>query len=207
MYWRYERFMKRRESSITSLIGVSGCCYAVRASLYEPVRKDLISDFVIAHMIYRKGKRVVYEPKALCYEEARRTTAGEFKMRVRVAVRTIHGMTGMGNLLNPFAHGFYAIQIISHKIFRYMVPLFLLACFISNMIIVMRPHIRIYDTIFVLQIAFYGCAAAGWLLRERRTLFYVPYYFCVTNAAILLGLIKFLKGERRIQWNTANTME
>ena len=36
-YWNYETFLKQSESSACSLIGASGCLYAVRRSAYQPL--------------------------------------------------------------------------------------------------------------------------------------------------------------------------
>ncbi|WP_330970445.1 glycosyltransferase, partial [Lysobacter sp. A3-1-A15] len=45
-YWGYETALRVAESSLGSLIGVSGCLYGVRRSAYRDIRPDLISDFV-----------------------------------------------------------------------------------------------------------------------------------------------------------------
>src|SRR5262245_26816740 len=47
-YWGYEKFLKRCESQVDSLIGVSGCLYAVRRSCHARFANDMIDDFVIA---------------------------------------------------------------------------------------------------------------------------------------------------------------
>ncbi|HSY39385.1 MAG TPA: glycosyltransferase, partial [Polyangia bacterium] len=36
LYWRYEKRVKELEAEVSTLIGVSGCLYAVRASAYRP---------------------------------------------------------------------------------------------------------------------------------------------------------------------------
>ena len=41
LYWRYEKLIKELESRANSLIGVSGCLYAVRRKLYTPIAPDL----------------------------------------------------------------------------------------------------------------------------------------------------------------------
>ena len=45
-YWDYEKFMKRRESDLSSLIGANGSIYAVRRADYVEIDNDLISDLV-----------------------------------------------------------------------------------------------------------------------------------------------------------------
>src|SRR5919112_6652487 len=67
-YWGYETFLKRQESRARSLIGVSGCLYAVRRSAYRPLAEDACSDFIIATEMVEQGLRAVYEPDAVSVE-------------------------------------------------------------------------------------------------------------------------------------------
>ena len=47
------------------------------------------------------------------------------RMRVRVISQTFTDLWRNRSMMNPFKSGFYAIELISHKVFRYAVPLFL----------------------------------------------------------------------------------
>ena len=201
-YWQYEKFLKKKESQITSLIGLSGCCYAIRKELYEPLRPDLISDFVMAQIVYRKNKRVVYEPEAISYEETNDAVKDEVKMRVRVAVRTLHGLWCMKSLLNPFRYGFFSVQLISHKILRYLVPVLLILLFLVNVILQVNNQFWIYRFSLYLQVIFYASAILGWIFQKRKSFIYFAFYFCLTNFALLIGIVKFLRGERQVLWSS-----
>ncbi|MGE5308180.1 MAG: glycosyltransferase family 2 protein [Deltaproteobacteria bacterium] len=197
LYWRYERWIKRMESRVNSLIGVSGCCYAVRRRLYDDIPRDLISDFVIAQMMYRKGRRTVYEPGAVSYESTSESFADEFSMRVRVAVRTLHGLWRMRSLMNPLRYGFFSVQLISHKVFRYLIPVFLAGALVCNAALLGRNPV--YSVTFALQCAFYLSVMAGWFWKEKR-LISVPFYFFITNMALMVAFFRFLKGDRQVLW-------
>lgn len=199
LYWKYERMLKRMESGVCSLIGVSGCCYAVRRKAYDAIPDDLISDFVIAQLVYRKGMRTVYEPGAVSYEEANSTFTEEFAMRIRVAVRSLHGLWRMRGLLNPVRHGFFSVALLSHKVLRYMIPVFLMVLLGANFCLLGSCRERAYVILFTLQLAFYGLAAAGFLLRGKRYIS-IPFYFFITNAALMVGFMRFLMGERQVVW-------
>src|SRR5204862_3526712 len=69
LYWRYEKLIKELESRAHSLIGVSGCLYAVRRVLYVPIAPDLISDLVIALDIFSGVHVSVYIPAAVAFEQ------------------------------------------------------------------------------------------------------------------------------------------
>lgn len=199
-YWRYERFIKKLESAVCSLIGVSGCCYAVRRELYEDIPEDIISDFVIAQIMYGKGRRTVYEPGAVSYEAVNDNFSDEFSMRVRVAVRTLHGLWRMRRLMNPFRYGFFSLEIISHKVLRYLIPVFLAAALAVNSALLYGEGARLFFLTLVFQLSFYCAVAAGWILRGKRYV-NIPYYFFITNAALFVGFLRFLRGEKQVVWN------
>ena len=126
-YWSYETFLKKHESRIFSLIGVSGCLYAVRRSAYVPLYPEACSDFIIATKMVEQNLRAIYEPNAVCTEETNRQSDKELKMRVRVIAQTFTDLWRHRGMMNPFRSGFYAVQLLSHKVMRYLVPFFLIA--------------------------------------------------------------------------------
>ena len=109
-YWSYETFLKKHESRACSLIGASGCLYAVRRSAYVPLYHEACSDFIIATKMVEQGLRAVYEPNAICTEETNRRSDNELKMRVRVIAQTFTDLWRHRAMLNPIRSGFYAVQ-------------------------------------------------------------------------------------------------
>jgi cellulose synthase/poly-beta-1,6-N-acetylglucosamine synthase-like glycosyltransferase len=206
-YWGYETFLKRCESRIGSLIGVSGCLYAVRRSCYVPLDPDACSDFVIATKMVEQGLRAVYEERALCTEETNQRADQEFRMRVRIITRTLGDLWRHRPMLNPFRAGFYAVELFSHKVLRYLVPLFLIALLLAAMLLAGRSPL--YAALLGAQGAFYGLAALTWALRRsgqsRKAapvprLLALPQYFVLANLASLIGLWSFLRGQRFTCW-------
>lgn len=200
-YWNYETFIKESESRACSLIGASGCLYAVRKSAYQPMYAEACSDFLICTMIYQQGLRSVYEPKAICMEETNQRTDKELKMRVRVISQTFTDLWRNRGMMNPFVSGFYAIELISHKLFRYAVPLFLFLILASSAILVFSSNA--FAFVFWLQIAFYLIAFLGWIFEKNGVqtgVFAIPLYFVMANLASLFGFYKFLSGERYTSW-------
>ena len=128
-YWNYETFLKESESRACSLIGASGCLYAVRKSAYEPMYAEACSDFLICTILYKQGLRSIYEPRAVCTEETNRQANKEMQMRVRVISQTFTDLWRNREMLNPLRSGFYAVELFSHKVLRYSVPVFLIAAF------------------------------------------------------------------------------
>src|SRR4030095_12062588 len=111
-YWGYETFLKTYESRVCSLIGASGCLYAVRRSAYVPLYNEACSDFIIATKMVEQNLRAVYEPTAVCWEETNNRPTREFNMRVRVIAQTYTDLWRHRPMMNPLRSGFYAIQLI-----------------------------------------------------------------------------------------------
>lgn len=203
-YWGYETFLKRHESRFSSLIGVSGCLYAVRRSAYVPLNPEACSDFIIATKMVEQGLRTIYEPMALCTEKTNDRTNRELPMRVRVIAQTYTDLWRHRGMMNPRRTGFYALQLLSHKVMRYLMPAFLIAILLASAVLARGS--TFYLVLFAGQIAFYALAFAGWLLEragKRSRLLALPHYFVLANLASLLAFNKFLRGERYAYWETA----
>ena len=122
-------------------------------------------------------------------------------MRVRVIGQTFTDLWRNRRMLNPFYSGFFAVQLISHKLLRYAVPLFLIIIFIATAILTVSS--LVYALILMLQIVFYLMALGGWILErsgKSSGVFAIPLYFTLANLASLIGFYKFLSGERYAHW-------
>ena len=200
-YWSYETFLKERESAILSLIGCSGCLYAVRRSAYVPLYPEACSDFIIATKMVEQGLRAVYEPEAVAIEETNRRSDRELRMRVRVITQTISDLWRHRAMLNPRRSGFYAIELLSHKVLRYLAPALLIAILLSSAALASQSDF--YFIVFVLQALFYLLAFIGWMAEGfgiHQRLIALPHYFVLANLAVVLAFIKFLRGERYARW-------
>jgi cellulose synthase/poly-beta-1,6-N-acetylglucosamine synthase-like glycosyltransferase len=200
-YWSYETFLKESESNACSLVGVSGCLYAVRRSAYRPMYPEACSDFLIATIIYRQGMRTVYEPNAVCTEETNQQSKKEMRMRVRVISQTFTDLWRNRDMLNPFRSGFFALQLISHKLLRYSVPLFLIALVTTSGILALDSFF--YLAVLLAQLTFYFVATAAWVLEKQEIRvgpFAIPLYFVLANVASAVGFFQFLRGERYASW-------
>jgi len=200
-YWSYEFLLKKHESAITSLIGVCGCMYAVRKSAYVPLYHEACSDFLVATMMVRQGLRAVYEPEAVCVEAPNARAHKELAVRVRIITQTLADLWRNRDVLNPFVKGFYAVQLLSHKVMRYIVPLFLIAILMTSAFLAL--HSAFFAVIFMAQVCFYLASAASTLLVRlgvNSRWLALPHYFVITNVACLIALFKLLRGERYIKW-------
>ncbi|HEX5733590.1 MAG TPA: glycosyltransferase family 2 protein [Blastocatellia bacterium] len=200
-YWGYEVFLKECESRLGSLIGVSGCLYAVRRSSYARIALDMSSDFVIATEIHLLGMRTVYDPEAISTENTNKRGKDEFRMRVRVIEQTMSALGRYREVLNPLRHGIYAVQMVSHKVMRYSAPLFMCALFVSNLVLINESEF--YLLTFLAQSLFYLAAFAGWMCSRaglKIGMLALPYYFALANFASVVAFAKFMRGEAHVTW-------
>jgi poly-beta-1,6-N-acetyl-D-glucosamine synthase len=83
LYWRYELWARRRHSAIDSIFSVTGCIYALRRSLAEPLPPGtLTDDAVFSLRAFFRGYRVVFDPEALAYDYPT-AEGGEFRRKLR----------------------------------------------------------------------------------------------------------------------------
>lgn len=197
-YWRYESFLKRCEGDLWSTLGAHGALYAIRRDLFPDLASDTINDdYVIPARIAAAGHRVVYEPAAVATEEASEMTG--FARRVRIAVGNVQQLRLIGLFLWP-PRPWLLFAFVSHKVLRLFGPFLLLAALGLNLFL---PG-TLYAVALAAQGGFYALALAGWALGERSfgiPLLKLPYYFCMINAAYVVGCLRVLVGAERLVWN------
>jgi cellulose synthase/poly-beta-1,6-N-acetylglucosamine synthase-like glycosyltransferase len=198
LYWGYEGWIKRLESSLGSLLGANGAIYAYRTHLFQPVDPLMFCDDVIPIRIAIKGYLAIYDSSASCSEEAadeqverrRRRRHASFGLRTMVAL--LREAAGEGRLL-------IAYQCICHRMLRWGGALALFGILVSSLY---QPA-PWSGFLLAGQVLFYLTALAGYLLSRaglRFPLAYFPYYFLVINMAGLVGLWALLRRSDRPYW-------
>lgn len=202
LFWRYENLIKSAQTDIKTITGCCGCIYSVRRDLYVPLPADIISDLCQPLKIIENGHRVVFEKDAVAYEETTTKVAEEFSMRVRVMVRGMRGMLFMKKLFNPFNFGFVSFQLFSHKVLRWMVPVFLALMLVSSALLVNRVP---YGLLLAAQLVFYAMALTGYVAERfgrRFKVLSIPVFFVTVNLASVVAMIRVYKGQRAVTWET-----
>jgi glycosyltransferase involved in cell wall biosynthesis len=199
-YMRYENRLRAWETKLGSIVGVDGGVDAMRRAVYTPMRADQLPDFVQPLTVREKGFRVIYEPHALLYEDALAEARDEFRMRVRVALRAWWALKDKAALLNPLRHGLFAWQLWSHKLLRYLGPVFQLGALASN--IVLAPRSSFWLVGLGCQFVFYAAALYRHLDRRRALpgVANLAYYLCIINLASGAALLQFLAGRKKVTW-------
>ncbi len=190
VYWKYETFLKTRESQLASTLGGHGQLHAIRKNLYPfPPSETINDDYVIPLSVLSQGFRAVYEPTALVYEEAREMTG--FARRIRIMTGNLQQLRHCP--LQPLPLFFF----LSHKVCRLLAPFAMVAALVANLFLVGSTA---YDALLCAQLSFYSLAAFGLTGRLRPRALTLPFYFCMVNAAAFFGLYHALIHRKSMSW-------
>lgn len=209
-YWNFDRIMKKFQSRAGNTISATGAIYAIRRSLFQTVPEGVTDDFVTSTSVIVEGYRLIFAPDAVAYEPVAVTSNAEFGRKVRVTSRGLRAVFFIrSQLLNPFRYGFYAIQLLSHKVLRRLIVFPLLFLFFLNLFL-WRTDV-FYQFTMICQSLFYSFGLLGFLLDRTRfrrlKIFAIPFYFCMVNAATLVATINILRGQQIKKWEPQRNVE
>lgn len=200
-YWRYEKFIRRSESESGSVVGATGCIYAIRRELYQSLPAGTILDDVLTPMnIARKGKRVLFEAQAVAYDIISKNAAQEWRRKVRTLAGNWQILSLAPWIMFPGINPLWW-RYVSHKLLRLLVPFAMVILFVVSMLL---PG-SFFRMFALMQIVFYGIALSGFLLPATRSIRLVnlSYFFMVMNAAAIAGFWKWLTGGCATAWQSA----
>jgi cellulose synthase/poly-beta-1,6-N-acetylglucosamine synthase-like glycosyltransferase len=204
-YWKYESALKKWDSELYSVVGAAGELFSVRRELYEDVPADtILDDFMISMLIAAKGYRIIYEPDAYALENASENVTEELKRKIRIAAGGIQSILRLKPLLFSLKYPVLSFQYVSHRVLRWTAtPFFLIIAFLTNFALAFTGDGVFYQLMFVAQVAFYLSAILGFILEKRQLrikVLFIPYYFCVMNYAVLMGIIRYFTKRQSSMW-------
>jgi len=203
-YWQYEIALKRWESKLHSVVGGDGAIYAIRKELYTKLDAKDINDFVNPLQIIAKGYRGIFDEEAFCLEETAGDFAKEARRKERIVNRSFRGLMKVNQVLNPMNTGFFSLQIISHKLLRWLIPIFLLGIALNTIIYSYQGN-QYFQYLYFFEMTFLWLAVAGFLQHKNQhisPIFFIPYYFLMVNFYSLLGILKALSGNIQVTWSS-----
>jgi len=199
-YWDYEKFIRKKESDIGSMVGATGAIYAIRKGLYiSPAEDTVLDDVFIPLKIIEQGFRVIFDTEAIAYDKMVFSSKEEYVRKVRTLAGNFQIFSRCKSLFDPFKSKI-AWQLFSHKFLRAFMFFFLITLFVTNTVLIGSYP---YNLIFFLQIIFYLLAFMGWgveKLGRKGGLLSFPYIFCILNLAALKGFLKFVFGKQKVTW-------
>lgn len=201
IYWKIEKAIRSMESSIDSVVGVTGAIYAMRAKLYKPLRPGTILDDVVIPMgIVMDGFRVVLDRQAVAFDQLASAYQLEFHRKVRTLAGNFQAIVWNPAWLNPLKNRLF-FQVISHKVSRLIAPFALVVVFILNLAVLRSGYVYL----FAAQMVGYMLALIGWgfaVIGVRERVTGAAFSFCLLNCAAVVGAIRFVSGSQDV-WKKA----
>ena len=204
LYWRYETVVRYLEGKHGCALGANGGIYAIRRLLFSPLPADTVTDdFVIPVRIAVRGWRVPVEPDAVAWEETTEDAGREFGRRARIGAGNWQALSRVPGLLDPRT-GFLFLAFVSHKLLRWATPFLLGIAFLTCGVLAAAPGAWLYRTMLAAQLVFYVLAFLGRrgqrLTGTPRRIASLAHYFVAMNAALAVGLWRFLFGTQKPTW-------
>jgi cellulose synthase/poly-beta-1,6-N-acetylglucosamine synthase-like glycosyltransferase len=201
-YVGYEMWVRRLETRIGSIVGASGCFYAIRRSLQTGLFPSALSrDFAAALLTLEAGYRAVSVDEAPCLVARTAELRSEFRRKTRTMARGLETLWYKRALLNPFRYGVYSWMLGSHKLARWLV--FLTAPGALVGLALLAPGNAVAASVLILAILGVGLGllAMNWPRGSRLPRLLSRLGFVV--ASFLAGFIawsKALRGELNPVW-------
>ena len=192
---------KHAESKIwEKLMGPFGGCFAIRKSLFSPIPEHfLVDDFFVCMNILKNGSHSINDLEAVVFENVSNELSEEFRRKRRISKGNFINLFHFRNLLNPFKQlGFI---FISHKVLRWLTPLFLIMVFVSSYALISKSIF--YQLSFVLQISLIILPFIDYILHKIGihilVLRFITHFYSM-NFAMLFGMFDYFFSSETGLW-------
>ncbi|MGE3595679.1 MAG: glycosyltransferase, partial [Dehalococcoidia bacterium] len=202
-YVGYEMWVRSLETRVQGIVQASGCLYATRRHIHDRAFPEhLTRDYGAPALSREAGLKSVSVDGALCYVPRQHSLRKEYRRKARTMTRGLKSVWYRRTLLNPFKYGVYSLMVLSHKLFRWLVPVALIVGALAGVgLATVEP--RAWP--LAAAVALVGVLAAiGWLWPEGQSapkLFAVPAYIVVANLAALHGWVNLVLGKSSAAWS------
>lgn len=195
LYWRYEKWIRRQQSALDAMTGATGCIYAMRRALADPLPADmLVDDMYLPLSAWLRGHRIVFEPGAKAYDVGT-TPAEEFRRKVRTLAGNVQIVRALPRLVTGSARTRF--HFVSHKMLRFTLPWAVLGVGLSSLWLPEPAR----TLMLTAQAVCYALAALDPVIpasSRMKRLAAVPRTFVVLLAAAAWAMPLALLG--RAQW-------
>jgi biofilm PGA synthesis N-glycosyltransferase PgaC len=200
-YQKYEKFIRKTESSISSVPGVSGALYMLRRSLFQPLPNDTILDDVLIPMRAAVGGNWIgYDDRAIAWD----VPSDDLKREKLRKTRTLQGNYQLlfRNLswCLPGGHPLW-FQYLSHKVSRLSAPFFGMAAFILSVCLYQQGNdwAGVFAMGIALSVALYPLSLMLPVLNSSK-LVRIVSSFIALNWFNLIGFFQYLFATKKQSW-------
>jgi cellulose synthase/poly-beta-1,6-N-acetylglucosamine synthase-like glycosyltransferase len=199
-YISREVSIKHYESiTFGTMMGPFGGCFAVRASLFEPIPKNfLVDDFYINMLVFKKKKKAISNLNAVVIEDVSNNLGEEFRRKRRIATGNFQNLKKFSFLLWPPSP--LSFCFLSHKVLRWFGPVLMIAAFLSLIFLYDQNLYRylLFVGVFFLFIPIFDALLRNLNIHIQLLRFIT--HFASMNMALLAGLFRFITGVKTNIW-------
>lgn len=199
LYWRYEKWIRCRESARYAMVGATGAISAVRRTLFTGIPAGTILDDVYWPLrVVMQGHRVVHTRTAVAFDRLPPRAAAEFRRKVRTMAGNWQLLALLPAAVLPWRNRIWW-QYLSHKLLRLCVPWLLL----TLLFLCLAIGTPLFLWLLAAQLACYALAFLGLIptCAARIPLASAAASFVVLNVAAAAGLLVWLTGRHTRAWN------
>ncbi len=201
-YVSYEMWVRDLETRVGSIVGASGCFYAIRRDLHMKLVPEALSrDFAAALITHEHGLRAVSVRDAVCFVPRIASIRREYRRKVRTMTRGLETLWFKRHLVNPFRYGLFAWSLVSHKLARWLVPWAFAAAGLA--LVALAPDATWAALTLAAGLVVLALAAVGWWWPEQRAtprIAAVPAYFISGMLAAIAAWTRALSGDLNPVW-------
>lgn len=201
-YVGYEMWVRRLETRCGSIVGASGCFYAIRRELFDAIFPEALSrDFASPLIAREQGFRSVSVDDAICYVPRTRSLRAEYRRKVRTMTRGLETLWYKRHLLNPWRYGRFAVFLFGHKLLRWMVFVALPLAALGLALLAIETAVGRVLVGIHLAVGALGAAGYYWPAGRRAPRVLAISGFAVSShVAGLVAWIRALRGELNPIW-------
>lgn len=121
-YVDFEMWLRSLETRVGSIVGASGCFYAIRRELFDVLFPSALSrDFASAMIAVENGYRAVSVDDAVCLVPRTSSLRAEYRRKVRTMARGLETLWFKRHLLTRKGGRGFGLMLASHKLIRWLV--------------------------------------------------------------------------------------
>jgi biofilm PGA synthesis N-glycosyltransferase PgaC len=202
LYWRYEKWLRKLESDVCSVVGVTGAISAVRRELFPGIPRGTVLDDVYWPLcVAMQGFRVIHNENARAFDRLPDRVGDEFRRKVRTLSGNFQLLVRLPSVLLPWRNPIW-LQFVSHKLLRLICPWALLVMFCTSA----GLNSTLYRCAFMMQASIYAIGLIGLLpgLSSKSRVVSAVGSFLVLNAAAWLAFWVWCSGNTERSWKKLN---
>jgi cellulose synthase/poly-beta-1,6-N-acetylglucosamine synthase-like glycosyltransferase len=201
-YVSYEMWVRDLETKVGSIVGASGCFYAIRRGIHDhPLPRGLSWDFASPLVARQKGYRSVSVPEAVCIVPRTPRIQIELRRKVRTMARGLSTLFYLRALMNPFRYGGFALMLISHKLLRWLPYLLAPLSVVALGFLATQSAIAASVLAMIGSIALLGMVGLGNSRWAHLTPVGITGFIVTVFAAGFLAWREALRGAQMATWD------